>query len=217
MKEKADEVGYVNGLAWTQVGGDLLGIEVELIPGKGQLITTGSLGDVMKESIRTALTVIRARSNVFGLPHDFYEKWDIHVHAPEGAVPKDGPSAGAAMTLAILSALLNKPVRSDVAMTGEVTLRGKILMIGGLKEKLLAAARAGIKRVLIPKENVKDLEEIPDVIKGSLEIVPVSTIDEVFEAAFAQMPESTGKFERFSGFYELPVSPSEKKKPQKTH
>jgi len=217
MKEKADEVGYVNGLAWTQVGGDLLGIEVELIPGKGQLITTGSLGDVMKESIRTALTVIRARSNVFGLPHDFYEKWDIHVHAPEGAVPKDGPSAGAAMTLAILSALLNKPVRSDVAMTGEVTLRGKILMIGGLKEKLLAAARAGIKRVLIPKENAKDLEEIPDVIKDSLEIVPVSTIDEVFEAAFAQMPESTGEFERFSGFYELPVTSSEKKKPQKTH
>jgi len=140
----------VNGLAWTQMGGELLGIEVEVMPGKGGLITTGSLGDVMKESMRTAMSLIRSRAKSYGLAHDFADKLDIHVHAPEGAVPKDGPSAGGAITVAILSALLNQAIRSDIGMTGEVTLRGNILAIGGLKEKLLAAARAGLKTVLIP-------------------------------------------------------------------
>lgn len=216
-REQTDEVGYVNGLAWTQLGGDLLGIEVELIPGKGELITTGSLGDVMKESVRTALTVIRSRSNHFGLPHDFHQKWDIHVHAPEGAVPKDGPSAGAAITLAILSVLLNKSIRSDIAMTGEVTLRGKILQIGGLKEKLLAALRAEVKEVLIPQDNVKDLEEIPTLVKEGIKITPVSTIDEVFEIAFSKEEEPKQPFERFSGFYEFPKATTNLKKREKTH
>ncbi len=217
VKENEHEVGFVNGLAWTQVGGDLLGIEVELVPGKGDLIATGSLGDVMKESVRTALTVIRARANAFGLPHDFYKKWDIHVHAPEGAVPKDGPSAGAAITTAILSSLLNVPIRADVAMTGEITLRGRVLIIGGLKEKLIAAARGGINTVIIPHENLKDLEEVPENVLQSLEITAVKSIDEVLEIALAERITPEKEWARFSGFYSLPEKASEEKNKGKTH
>lgn len=203
-KEKNNEVGYVNGLAWTSVGGDLLGIEVELMPGNGQLITTGSLGDVMKESMRTALTVIRARSNQFDLPIDFHKQWDIHVHAPDGATPKDGPSAGSAITLAMLSALLNIPVRSDIAMTGEVSLRGHVLPIGGLKEKLIAAERAGIREVLIPKKNEKNLEDVPENVLNALKITLVESIDEVFDAGLTERFIPKTEVEPFSGFYPLP-------------
>lgn len=217
IKEDEHEVGYVNGLAWTQVGGDLLGIEVQLVPGKGELIATGSLGDVMKESVRTALTVIRARSSYYGLPDDFYKKWDIHVHAPEGAIPKDGPSAGAAITLAILSALLGVPIRSDIAMTGEITLRGHVLIIGGLKEKLIAAERAGIRTVLIPEENVKDLEEVPQYILDALEIIPVKTFDEVVDCALTQSLTRRDEWKRFDSFTTIPEEVDEIKKRAKTH
>lgn len=208
VKEKDDQVGYVNGLAWTQMGGELLGIEVEVMPGKGALITTGSLGDVMKESMRTAMSLIRSRAKSYGLAHDFADKLDIHVHAPEGAVPKDGPSAGGAITVAILSALLNQPIRSDIGMTGEVTLRGNILAIGGLKEKLLAAGRAGLKTVLIPEENIKDLEDIPAEIKKQLTIIPVSHFDEVIQHSFVKSIEKNVDFQRYSGIedFTLPMS-----------
>lgn len=217
IKEDAHEVGYVNGLAWTQVGGDLLGVEVQLIPGKGELIATGSLGDVMKESVRTALTVIRSRSNLYGLPEDFYKKWDIHVHAPEGAIPKDGPSAGAAITLAILSALLGVPIRSDIAMTGEITLRGHVLIIGGLKEKLIAAERAGIRTVLIPDENQKDLEDVPANVLEALEIIPVKSFDEVVDYALTQSLTRSDDWERFSSFTMMQEEPSQIKNRAKTH
>ncbi len=205
VKEKEDQVGYVNGLAWTQLGGELLGIEVEVMPGKGNLITTGSLGDVMKESMRTAMSLIRARAKSYGLADDFADKIDIHVHAPEGAVPKDGPSAGGAITVAILSALLNQAIRADIGMTGEVTLRGHILAIGGLKEKLLAAARAGLKKVLIPEENVKDLEDVPAEIKAQLTIIPVSHFDEVVSHAFVKNIEKNEEFQRYSGLNDFSV------------
>lgn len=217
IKEDAHEVGYVNGLAWTQMGGDLLGIEVEVFPGKGDLIVTGSLGDVMKESVRTALTVIRARSSYYGLPEDFYKKWDVHVHAPEGAIPKDGPSAGAAITLAILSAFLGVPIRSDIAMTGEITLRGHVLIIGGLKEKLIAAERAGIRTVLIPKENMKDLEEVPANIIDALEIIPVKTFDEVVDCALTQSLTRPDDWERFSSFTSTQEEDDQIKNRAKTH
>ncbi|UNM95214.1 endopeptidase La [Ignatzschineria rhizosphaerae] len=217
IKEDAHEVGYVNGLAWTQVGGDLLGIEVQLVPGKGELIATGSLGDVMKESVRTALTVIRARSNYYGLPEDFYKKWDIHVHAPEGAIPKDGPSAGAAITLAILSALLGIPIRSDIAMTGEITLRGHVLIIGGLKEKLIAAERAGIRTVLIPEENQKDLEDVPANVLAALEIIPVKSFDEVVDYALTQSLTRSDDWERFSSFTMMQEDTAQIKNRAKTH
>jgi ATP-dependent Lon protease len=187
--EEKNQVGQVTGLAWTEVGGELLTIEAALVPGKGKLSQTGSLGDVMQESIQAALTVTRARSRFLGLDNEFYQKNDIHVHVPEGATPKDGPSAGIAMCTAIVSALTNIPVRSEVAMTGEITLRGEVLPIGGLKEKLLAAHRGGIKTVIIPSENVKDLAEIPDNIKGKLEIEPVRWIDEVWKHALEKLPE----------------------------
>src|SRR6201999_2096970 len=171
--EKKNQVGQVVGLAWTEVGGDLLTIESAVMPGKGNIIRTGSLGDVMKESVEAARTVVRSRSRRLGIKDEASEKKDIHIHVPEGATPKDGPSAGAAMTTALVSVLAGIPVRADVAMTGEITLRGEVLPIGGLKEKLLAAHRGGIKTVLIPDENVKDLAEIPDNIKGNLSIKPV--------------------------------------------
>src|SRR5699024_3468753 len=217
IKEDAHEVGYVNGLAWTQLGGDLLCVEVQLIPGKGELIATGSLGDVMKESVRTALTVIRSRSNLYGLPEDFYKKWDIHVHAPEGAIPKDGPSAGAAITLAILSALLGVPIRSDIAMTGEITLRGHVLIIGGLKEKLIAAERAGIRTVLIPDENQKDLEDVQANVLEALEIIPVKSFDEVVDYALTQSLTRSDDWERFSSFTMMQEEPSQIKNRAKTH
>lgn len=189
MAEKENQVGQVTGLAWTEVGGDLLTIEVADMPGKGAIIRTGSLGDVMKESVEAARSVVRARARRLGVADLVFEKRDMHVHVPEGATPKDGPSAGVAITIAILSALTRIPVRADVAMTGEITLRGEVLAIGGLKEKLLAARRGGIKTVLIPEENVKDLAEIPDNIKNHLEIVPIKWIDKALEVALERVPD----------------------------
>ncbi|GFZ99535.1 endopeptidase La [Dyella caseinilytica] len=182
-KEQQNEVGLVTGLAWTQVGGDLLSIESSIVPGKGRLVHTGQLGDVMKESIQAALSVVRARASRMGIEPDFHEKLDLHIHVPEGATPKDGPSAGIAMCTALVSALTKVPVRSEVAMTGEITLRGRVLPIGGLKEKLLAAHRGGITTVIIPDENRKDLADIPENITGSLDIHPVRWIDEVLDIA----------------------------------
>ena len=188
---KADEhnrIGQVTGLAWTEVGGDLLTIETQAMPGKGKLTQTGSLGDVMQESVQAAMTVVRSRAGKLGINEDFYEKRDIHVHVPEGATPKDGPSAGIAMCTALVSSLTGNPVRADVAMTGEITLRGEVLPIGGLKEKLLAAHRGGIKTVLIPKDNERDLEEIPDNIIADLVVKPVQWIDEVLSVALEHDP-----------------------------
>ncbi len=190
LAEKANQVGQVTGLAWTEVGGELLTIETVLMPGKGNVQRTGSLGDVMKESVEAARSVVRSRALVLGIEDDIFEKHDIHVHVPEGATPKDGPSAGIAMTTALVSSITKIPVKCDVAMTGEITLRGEVLPIGGLKEKLLAAHRGGIKTVLIPEGNKKDLVEIPDNIKGSLLIKPVKWIDEVLELALEHRPES---------------------------
>jgi ATP-dependent Lon protease len=177
--ESEDLVGVVTGLAWTEVGGELLSIESVLLPGKGRVTATGKLGDVMKESVQAAESYVKSRAAAFGIQRGIFEKRDIHVHVPEGATPKDGPSAGVAMVTAIVSVLTGIPVRRDVAMTGEITLRGRVFPIGGLKEKLLAALRGGIKRVLIPKENEKDLAEIPDNVKRGLEIIPVAHADEV--------------------------------------
>jgi ATP-dependent Lon protease len=189
MAEKENQVGQVTGLAWTEVGGDLLTIEVADMSGKGAIQRTGSLGDVMKESVEAARTVVRSRARRLGFADSVFEKRDMHVHVPEGATPKDGPSAGIAITTAMVSALSGIPVRADVAMTGEITLRGEVLAIGGLKEKLLAAHRGGIKTVLIPEENVKDLAEIPDNVKNQLEVVPVRWIDKVLERALERMPD----------------------------
>ena len=186
--ELQNQVGQVVGLAWTEVGGDLLTIEAAIMPGKGVITRTGSLGDVMKESVEAARTVVRSRSRMLGIKDETFEKRDIHIHVPDGATPKDGPSAGAAMTTAFVSALTGIPVRGDVAMTGEITLRGEVTAIGGLKEKLLAALRGGIKTVLIPEDNVKDLQEIPDNVKSGLEIVPVRWIDKVLEIALETKP-----------------------------
>ncbi len=195
--EDNDQVGQVTGLAWTEVGGELLTIETAVVPGKGKLTHTGQLGDVMTESIQAALTVVRSRATVLGIDEDFHQKLDVHVHVPEGATPKDGPSAGVGMCTALVSALTDIPVKADVAMTGEITLRGEVLPIGGLKEKLLAAHRGGISTVLIPDENEKDLAEIPKNIKDKLEILPVKWIDQVLELALQQMPipesKSAGK------------------------
>ncbi|MFK8030814.1 MAG: endopeptidase La [Gammaproteobacteria bacterium] len=188
LAEENNQVGQVTGLAWTEVGGELLTIEVAKVPGKGKLIQTGQLGDVMQESIQAAMTVVRSRAKVLGLPDDFHSSNDIHVHVPEGATPKDGPSAGVGMCTALVSSLTNTPVRADVAMTGEITLRGEVLPIGGLKEKLLAAHRGGINTVIIPEENAKDLVEISDDIKGDLEIIPVKWFDQVAEIALAHPP-----------------------------
>ena len=188
--EDQDQIGQVTGLAWTSVGGELLTIESVAVPGKGQIIKTGSLGDVMQESIQAALTVVRSRAAAMGIEPDFHQKNDLHIHVPEGATPKDGPSAGIGMCTALVSILTGIPVRADVAMTGEITLRGQVLAIGGLKEKLLAAHRGGIKKVLIPEENRRDLKEIPDNIKDDLEIIPVQWIDEVLEVALSYMPEA---------------------------
>lgn len=188
VAEEENRVGQVTGLAWTQVGGELLTIESAVMPGKGRVIKTGSLGDVMQESIQAALTVVRNRAKALGINDEFYEKNDVHIHVPEGATPKDGPSAGIGMCTALVSVLTDIPVRSDVAMTGEITLRGQVLPIGGLKEKLLAAHRGGIKTVIIPDENQRDLKEIPDNIKADLEIRPVKWIDEVLEIALQYLP-----------------------------
>ncbi|PVE43527.1 endopeptidase La [Limnohabitans planktonicus] len=186
--EQKNQIGQVVGLAWTEVGGDLLTIEAALMPGKGVITRTGSLGDVMKESVEAARTVVRSRSRLLGIKDDVFEKKDLHIHVPDGATPKDGPSAGAAMTTAMVSAMTGIPVRADVAMTGEITLRGEVTAIGGLKEKLLAALRGGIKTVMIPADNVKDLQDIPENVKNGLEIVPVKWIDQVLEVALEAKP-----------------------------
>ncbi len=190
MAEKENQIGQVTGLAWTEVGGELLTIECAIMPGKGNIIRTGSLGDVMKESVEAARSVVRARSRRLGIKDEAFEKFDIHIHVPEGATPKDGPSAGCAMTTALVSSYTGIPVRCDVCMTGEITLRGEVLAIGGLKEKLLAAIRGGVKIALIPEENVKDLAEMPDNIKNKIEIIPVRWIDQVLERALEHMPEA---------------------------
>jgi len=184
--EADDLVGVATGLAWTEVGGELLSIEAATLPGKGKMTITGKLGDVMQESVQAANSYVRARSPAFGIKPTVFDRKDIHVHVPEGATPKDGPSAGIAMISAIVSVLTGIPVRKDVAMTGEITLRGRVLPIGGLKEKLLAALRGGIRKVLIPKENEKDLAEIPDNVKRGLEIVTVTNADEVLDHALVR-------------------------------
>jgi len=189
VAEKEDQVGQVTGLAWTEVGGELLTIEAVVLPGKGKTVTTGKLGDVMQESIQAAVTVVRKRARQLGIDEDFYQKSDVHVHLPEGATPKDGPSAGIGITTALVSALSGIPVRADVAMTGEITLRGEVLPIGGLKEKLLAAVRGGIRVALIPQENVKDLADIPENVRQALEIIPVKWVDDVLRLALAREPE----------------------------
>ena len=189
IAEKKNQIGQVNGLAWTEVGGELLSIEAATMAGKGKMTTTGKLGEVMQESVQAAMSVVRARSQRLGIHPDFYQKNDIHIHLPEGATPKDGPSAGIGICSAMVSVLTGIPVRADVAMTGEITLRGEVLPIGGLKEKLLAAHRGGIKTVLIPEENVKDLKEIPDNVKNKLDIHPVKWIDQVFELALERKPQ----------------------------
>jgi ATP-dependent Lon protease len=190
VAEKENQIGQVSGLAWTEVGGDLLTIEAVQVPGKGAVIRTGTLGDVMKESIEAARTVVRSRAARLGIKNEVFEKTDIHVHLPEGATPKDGPSAGIGLTTALVSVFTGIPVRADVAMTGEITLRGEVLPIGGLKEKLLAAQRGGIKTVLIPEQNVKDLADIPDNVKNKLEIVPVRWIEKVLEVALERRPQA---------------------------
>jgi len=188
LAAKENHVGQVTGLAWTEVGGDLLTIEAAVMPGKGVITRTGSIGDVMKESVEAARTVVRSRSKLLGITDEAFEKKDIHIHFPDGATPKDGPSAGIAITTALVSVFTGIPIRSDVAMTGEITLRGEVLPIGGLKEKLLAAHRGGIKLALIPEENVKDLIDIPDNVKNAIEIIPVRWIDKVLELALERMP-----------------------------
>ena len=186
LAEEKDRVGLATGLAWTEVGGELLQIETVLMPGKGQLTITGKLGDVMQESAQAALSYVRSRAIRLGLATDFYQKLDIHVHVPEGAIPKDGPSAGITMATSIVSALLNLPVRHDIAMTGEITLRGRVLPIGGLTEKLLAAKRGNIRHVLVPMENERDLKEVPAKILKSLQIGLVEDVDQVLQAALIE-------------------------------
>ena len=193
IAEKENAVGQVTGLAWTEVGGELLTIEASHIDGKGRIIKTGSLGDVMQESIQAAFTVVRSRAESLGIKPNFYEKYDVHIHVPEGATPKDGPSAGGAMAISLISIFTGIPVRADTAMTGEITLRGQILKIGGLKEKLLAAKRGGIENVIIPKENEPDLQEIPDQILKSLNIIPVEWVDEVISHALIKEPTPLNK------------------------
>jgi len=184
--DEEDQVGIITGLAYTEFGGDILTIEAVKMPGKGRMSITGNLKDVMKESIQAAASYVRSRATHFGIEPPVFEKTDVHIHVPDGATPKDGPSAGAAMATAIVSVLTGIPIRKDIAMTGEVTLRGRVTAIGGLKEKLLAALRSGVKTVLIPQENVKDLADIPDNVKSALEIVPVSNVDEVLARALIQ-------------------------------
>ena len=205
--EEKDQIGQVTGLAVTSVGGELLSIEAVAVPGKGIQTKTGSLGDVMQESIQAAITVVRSRASILGINHEFHEKFDLHIHMPEGATPKDGPSAGIALCTAIVSVLTGIPARADVAMTGEITLRGEVLPIGGLKEKLLAAHRGGIKIVLIPDENQRDLKEIPDNIKADLVIKPVKWIDEVLQLALQTMPEPLADENTDSGSTEPEKAP----------
>jgi ATP-dependent Lon protease len=200
--EEKNEVGLATGLAWTEVGGEVLATEASLMDGKGRLTLTGKLGDVMQESAQAAMSYVRSRANLLGVERDFYRRFDLHIHVPEGAIPKDGPSAGITMGTSIVSALTRIPVRSDVAMTGEITLRGKVLPIGGVKEKLLAAHRAGIKTIILPKDNEKDLSEIPQIIQEQLSIKFVETMDEVLKIALdgtiSPREEKEEKLEEFN-------------------
>jgi ATP-dependent Lon protease len=191
MAEQEDQIGAVTGLAWTEVGGDTLVIEVTVLPGSGKLTLTGKLGDVMKESAQAAFSYTRSKAHELGIDPDFHEKNDIHIHIPEGAIPKDGPSAGITMATALISALTGRLVSKEVAMTGEITLRGRVLPIGGLKEKSLAAHRAGIRKVLLPKENERDLRDIPESVRNDLDFIPVSHMDEVLRHALAGAPVET--------------------------
>ena len=213
--EKENYIGQATGLAWTEVGGELLSIESSVIPGKGNVIKTGSLGDVMQESIQAALTVVRNRSQQLGIRKDFYRESDLHIHVPEGATPKDGPSAGVGMCTALVSVLTGIPVKATVAMTGEITLRGQVLKIGGLKEKLLAAHRGGIDTVIIPHDNASDLKEIPDNIKNDLEICPVKWIDDVLDIALETQPQALSEEEYNRGNTEQ--APTEDDRRLSTH
>jgi ATP-dependent Lon protease len=215
LAEEQDHIGQVTGLAWTEVGGELLTIESAVVPGKGKLTHTGQLGEVMQESIQAAMTVVRSRAGLLGLEPDFYQKADVHIHVPEGATPKDGPSAGIGMCTALVSALTKVPVRADVAMTGEITLRGQVLPIGGLKEKLLAAHRGGIRMVLIPDDNTKDLADIPQNIKDHIEIKPVKWIDEVLQIALKHMPAPVAADNNSTPATDKPRARRAAKKPQK--
>jgi ATP-dependent Lon protease len=203
VADEANQVGEVTGLAWTSVGGELLTIEAASVSGKGRHVRTGSLGDVMQESIQAAMTVVRSRSQGLGIPARYHETHDLHIHVPEGATPKDGPSAGVGMCTALVSVATNIPVRADVAMTGEITLRGEVLAIGGLKEKLLAARRGGIKTVIIPLENERDLAEVPENIKDRLDIKPVKWIDEVLEIALETSPQPLSDADYLAGAHDL--------------
>ncbi|MDA0892867.1 MAG: endopeptidase La, partial [Proteobacteria bacterium] len=203
VADEANQVGEVTGLAWTSVGGELLTIEAASVSGKGRHVRTGSLGDVMQESIQAAMTVVRSRSQGLGIPARYHETHDLHIHVPEGATPKDGPSAGVGMCTALVSVATNIPVRADVAMTGEITLRGEVLAIGGLKEKLLAARRGGIKTVIIPLENERDLAEVPENIKDRLDIRPVKWIDEVLEIALETSPQPLSDADYLAGAHDL--------------
>ena len=216
--EDKDQIGQVTGLAWTSVGGELLTIESVSTPGKGRVISTGSLGDVMQESIQAAWTVVKSRATTLGIRRRALERNDLHMHVPEGATPKDGPSAGIGMCTAMVSVLTGIPVRADVAMTGEITLRGQVLPIGGLKEKLLAAHRGGIETVLIPADNEKDLAEIPKNIKDKLDIVPVKWIDEVFALALQHIPHPKAEADtRPATEAEAKPKPTTKPKPTRPH
>ena len=188
-----DRVGVATGLAWTEAGGEVLTVEVSVLPGKGKLLLTGKLGEVMRESGQAALSYIRSNAEKLGLEKDFYDKLDVHVHIPEGAIPKDGPSAGVAMAVALVSALTGVPTRKDVGMTGEITLRGKVLAVGGLNEKTVAALRAGLGTVLVPKANEKDLSELPEVVKKSLSVLPMETMDEVLKRALVRWEWPVGR------------------------
>ncbi len=190
---EADEVGVATGLAWTQAGGDVLFVEATLVPGRGNLILTGHLGEVMQESARAALTYARSKASSLGIDTNFYEKGDVHIHVPAGAIPKDGPSAGITMAVALVSSLTKRPVSKEIGMTGEITLRGKVLPIGGIKEKMLAAHRAGIKRVILPKENEKELEEVPEQVRQELEFKFVDRIDEALEETLGKSPPQRKK------------------------
>ena len=191
--EKEDEIGVATGLAWTEAGGDLLSIEVTLMKGKGKMTLTGQLGDVMQESAKAAISYIRSRAQSLGLDENFYEEIDIHIHVPEGAIPKDGPSAGIAMATALASALTKKPIRKDVTMTGEITLRGRVLPIGGVKEKMLAAHRAGIRNILLPAENRRDLSDLPQNVRRKVEVKFVEHMDEVLNMALSEPPLKAGE------------------------
>jgi ATP-dependent Lon protease len=197
--DRQNEVGIATGLAWTQVGGEILPIEVQLIPGKGEFILTGQLGDVMKESAKAAQTIVRSRARSWNVPEDLFSKHDVHVHVPEGATPKDGPSAGVALTVALVSAVTGIPVLRDVAMTGEITLRGKVLAVGGLPEKTVAAQRLGIKKILLPKDNEKDLPDLPEYVRKTMELVFIEHVDELLEHALLEPPGRAAKTPRPRG------------------